>query len=148
MPVGLDLKDDETYPRYIRAVIGLDVSWKRRGRCTNRGKGAHRVWFLEAQHPGIGPETNKVTGDTLAKIALGECSLCPVQWECMFYATKGEQDFGIWGVRSTDRKFVRKHFPTTWEAELQQAAEEGEGVQTMMVRLRAKLKAMIVDEVA
>lgn len=148
MPVGLDLKDDETYPRYIRAVIGLDVKWKQRSRCAQRGEGAHRVWFLEAKHPGIGPPTNKVTGDTLAKIALGECNLCPVQWECVFYATKGEQDFGIWGVRSTDRKFLRKNFTTTWETEVTTAAEVGEGVQTMLTRLRKELKAMIMDEVA
>jgi hypothetical protein len=148
MPVGLDLKDDETYPRYIRAVLGLDVTWKAKGRCSNRGRGAHRVWFLEGQHPGIGPPDDRVTGHTLANIALGECSLCPVQWECVFYATKGEQDFGIWGIRSTDRKFLRRWFPQTWERELTRAAENGEGVQTMVVRLRRGRRGVFVDDVA
>ena len=148
MPVGLDLRDDQTLPRYIRAPIGLCVKWKSKARCANRGKGAHKVWFLEARHPGIGDVTEgtKVTGDTLAKIALGECSLCPVQWECLFYATKGEQDFGIWGVRSTDRKFLRRWFPETWELEIERAKATGEGVQSMVVRLRAEPRGVFVED--
>jgi hypothetical protein len=148
MPVGLDLRDDETYPRYIKAVLGLDVRWKVKGRCHSRGKGAHRVWFLEGQHPGIGPESDRVTGNTLATIALGECSLCPVQWECVFYATQGEQDFGIWGIRSTDRKYLRRWFPSTWEREVERAKDTGEGVQEMMVRLRKGPRGVFMDEVA
>jgi hypothetical protein len=101
------------------------------------------VWFLEANHPGLKdrPGLPKITGNMLASIALGECHRCPVQWQCVFYATKGEQDFGIWGVRSTDRKFMRKWFPQTWEDHLAKAAIEEEPVQDMMVRLRAVRRA-------
>lgn len=139
MPVGLDLHDDDTLPRYVRAVQGLDTSWKMRGRCKRYGSGAQAVWFLEAKHPGLKdrPGLPRITGNVLAEIALGECSRCPVQWQCVFYATEGEQDFGIWGVRSTDRKFLRRWFPTTWPEHLARAQDQGESVQKMMVRLRS-----------
>lgn len=138
MPVGLDLRDDDTLPRYIRAVQDLDDTWKARGRCRRYGKGAQAVWFLESKHPGLKdrPGLPKITGNILAEIALGECHQCPVQWQCVFYATKGEQDFGIWGIRSTDRKYLRRWFPTTWEDHLLKARGDREPVQEMMVRIR------------
>lgn len=142
----MNLDDDASLPQYILAIFGLDESWKERARCrgASRRPGRQKIWFLEDGDPGLGVDgaedlpRRKITGPQLAQMALAECAICPVQWDCVSYAIKGRQEHCVYAVRATDRKFLRKEFPKTWEDEVEQARAEGVSVRILVVRLRAR----------
>lgn len=70
----------------------------------------------------------------LLELALAECRLCPVQWDCVTFAIKGDIRPGIWAIDKEDRRSLARH--PRWEEISIAGRNAGASVEIVVRKLR------------
>jgi Transcription factor WhiB len=112
--------EPEGMPRAYTCGHGVPIGWKAEARCGRQRAGMTALSLRKGGEPSfwcVEPfETyrvgnDRVSGAQLLEIALGECSLCPVQWDCASAAVQADEPWGVWGMSFEALEWV-KHLPS------------------------------------
>ena len=88
-----------TPPLIINTVEEGDVSWQADGACRD-------------MDPALFFPVSSVGSNIDWAPALNACAECPVVEQCLDYALRTDQRFGVWGgTRPNDRKYYKKGLP-------------------------------------
>jgi hypothetical protein len=134
MPANRSTDGDlDDLPLYIRRGFGKDRSWVDRAKCRNNENLPGFAWTIEVRDSRMmGKPPKRVTARALHRLALKECLLCPVQWECAKYAIDTDAVVGVWGARLEDLRWLACH--SEWRDILVLAKEHAVPVQTIAQR--------------
>lgn len=103
-----------------------DTSWMEGGRCRRPGVDtSHWIRGID--------KTNR--SKELRALALAECSLCPVQWECVEFAIRTLDDWNVCAVEVEDRRLLAA--VPNWPELLDMAHEARMAVFTLIAHLRS-----------
>ena len=114
----------------------LPIGWKAEAACSRdrapavpaggRKGGTPSIWLVDPQERYLFGDTT-VRGDQLTEVALGECSMCPVQWDCASFAVMADEPWGTWGMLLDDLEWLKRQ--TFAETLIRNAEVRGQPVQ-------------------
>jgi len=116
---------------------GVPIGWRKDAPCSRRRTkafttggtrkgGEPSVWLVEPQERyKFGDGT--VSGEQLLEVALGQCSLCPVQWDCASAAVEADEPWGVWGMTYDDLEWVKRRADA--EGFIRDAQRRGQPIQ-------------------
>ncbi len=92
------------------------IGWHAGARCRDeraphvrpvKGGGEPSVWLVDPErryHHG----NSIVKGSALQAMAVLECSMCAVQWDCIRFALSVDEPVGVWGMTEDDRDWLAR----------------------------------------
>lgn len=104
-----------------------DTSWMEDGRCRRPG--------VDTSHWVRGIDKTKLSKQ-LRSLALAECELCPVQWECVSFAIRTLDDWNVCAVEVDDRRLLAAR--PDWQGLVDMAEESRMTVTNLVVHLRSR----------
>jgi hypothetical protein len=114
-------------PVYVKALEEIgDTSWMEDGRCRRPGVDTS-VWIY-------GIDKTK-RSKKIRELALAECQLCPVQWECVSFAIRTLDDWNVCAVEIEDRRLLAA--TPDWQELLDMAQEARKSVTQLIGYLRS-----------
>jgi len=145
------LADIDKLGRAFTRGHGVPIGWRKEAPCSRRRTkafttggtrkgGEPSVWLVEPQERYKFGDTT-IRGEQLLRVALGQCSLCPVQWDCASAAVEADEPWGIWSMSFEDLEWVKRRSDP--EGFIRDAQLRGQPVQFAVAHARQQIPVRI-----
>lgn len=126
-------------PVYFTKGQNQDRVWKQEGLCRGAASDPtnafYQAWYAEERKVHVMPDGTRIRGAEMVAVALNTCGMCPAQWDCASWALRVDEDYGTWGMKIGDLKWLKTQ-PDALDI-IEAARAAGEIVQAAVGRARA-----------